>query len=123
MTVPITLHLPYPPPTNNLYFSFVTKDKRVIRIPTDRAKQFKAEVALMCRRLDVQPFIGEVKATLDVYRPRRVGDLDGTFKAVFDALKGFAFNDDKQIVEIYAKRHDDKERPRVEITIEAVGLL
>jgi crossover junction endodeoxyribonuclease RusA len=122
MSKPITLVLPYPPATNNLYFSFVTKDRKIIRVPTDRAKKFKADVARQCQQLDVKPFIGEVSVSLDVFRPRRVGDLDGTFKIVFDSLKGFAFNDDKQIVEILAKRHDDKDRPRVEIQISPLGL-
>jgi Holliday junction resolvase RusA-like endonuclease len=51
------------------------------------------------------------------YRPRRIGDLDGMFKAVIDGLKGFAFEDDKQIVEIHAHRLDDKWKPRVEVEI------
>lgn len=122
MSQPITLTLPYPPATNNLYFSFVTKARKIIRVPTDRAKEFKRQVERICLASRIQPFVGEVGVELRVYRPRRIGDLDGTFKVVFDSMKGFAFNDDKQIVRINAERFEDKDNPRVEVTITPVGL-
>lgn len=117
----IKLTLPFPPYTNNLYFSKMVKN-RVIRIPTSQATNFKKQVAKICRFECVQPFVGEVAVSINVYRPRRVGDLDGTFKALFDGLKGWAFEDDKQIVEIHAVRYEDKVNPRVEIEITALGL-
>lgn len=120
----ISLVLPYPPATNNLYLSFVhPKTKRIVRVKTTTAKKYHATVEQICRITRVRPFIGEVAVSLKVFRPRRVGDLDGTFKIIFDALKGFSWNDDKQITEIHAVRHEDKENPRVEITISPIGLI
>lgn len=50
-----------------------------------------------------------------VYRPQRRGDLDNTMKAILDSLSGLLYVDDKQVIEIHAKRFDDKKNPRVEI--------
>ncbi len=94
---------------------------RPVRVPSGDAKKYKKAVEKICTsRRDLRPFKGEIGVTLNVYRPRRVGDLDGTFKAVLDGLKGFAFEDDKQIVEIHAKRFDDKYKPRVEVEISEI---
>jgi crossover junction endodeoxyribonuclease RusA len=112
----INLTLPYPPPLNNLYRTLMLKGVPV-RVKTGRAKKFIKAVGKVCEVERVRPFAGEVKVDIHVYRPRRVGDLDGSFKAIFDALKGHAFEDDKQIVEIHAYRLDDKFNPRVEIEI------
>lgn len=116
----ISLTLPFPPYVNNMYITLMLKG-RPVRVPSGEAKKYKKAVEKICRsRDDLKPFKGEVGVTLEVYRPRRIGDLDGTFKAVFDGLKGFAFDDDKQIVQIHATRFEDKYRPRVEIEIKEI---
>jgi crossover junction endodeoxyribonuclease RusA len=117
----IKLTLPYPPPLNNLYRTLVLKGN-VIRVKTGRAKSFAKEVLKVCQVAGIKPYIGEVAVSLNVYRPRRIGDLDGVFKAIFDGLKGSAFLDDKQIVEIQARRFEDPKNPRVEIEIKSLGL-
>ena len=53
-------------------------------------------------------------------RPRRIGDLDNVLKSLLDSMKGIAFVDDGQIVELRLRRFDDKLRPRVEVTVERV---
>lgn len=113
MTIKLTL--PYPPTTNNL---FMTVGK--YRVPTKRAKDFKAEVQMICIASRVKPLSGEICVKVSVYRPRRSGDLDNTLKAIFDGLKGQAFHDDKQIIEIHALRFDDKENPRAEVEIQEI---
>lgn len=118
---PIKLTLPYPPTTNHLYIT-VMKNGRPIRVPSTESKRFKTEVGKICQIARVRPFIGEVVIELVVYRPRRVGDLDGTFKCLIDSLSGHAWADDKQIVELHAYRRDDKFKPRVEIEIKPIGL-
>jgi Holliday junction resolvase RusA-like endonuclease len=55
---------------------------------------------------------------LVVYRPRKAGDLSNRIKVLEDALNGIAWIDDKQIVEIHARREDDASNPRVEVRIE-----
>lgn len=67
------------------------------------------------RRTD--PLAGELKVTLDFYRPARRGDLDNRIKVTLDALQGIAFKNDSQIVEIHARRFDDKANPRMVVSL------
>lgn len=49
-------------------------------------------------------------------RPTKRGDLDNVVKTVADALNGFAYYDDSQIVQIYAERfYSDK--PRIDVIV------
>lgn len=54
---------------------------------------------------------GAIKMTVDVYKPkpkdvtsRNWGDLDNHVKAIMDALTGIAYEDDRQVVEITARK-------------------
>lgn len=54
----------------------------------------------------------------DEIRPITVKkDLDNICKAILDALNGIAYDDDRQVVVIYASKHYS-ENPRVEVTLE-----
>lgn len=108
------LTLPYPPSTNALYATV-----RGNRVKTKAARLYCEVCALTARRSGMQPIVGPVRVTLDVFRPRRCGDLDNTLKSILDSLKGIAWQDDAQVEEIHARRHEDKVRPRVELAIEA----
>lgn len=68
------------------------------------------------------PPSGPVDVTVHVFRPRKAGDLDNALKVLLDALSGIAYVDDDQVVSLHAFRHDDKERPRVEVEVEPVVL-
>lgn len=116
----MNLTLPFPPYVNNMYLTLMMKG-RPVRVPSGEAKKYKKAVAKRCGHL--RPFTGELRLELKVYRPRRIGDLDGTFKALIDSMKGFAFIDDKQITEIHAFRLDDKMNPRVEVEITEIGIV
>lgn len=108
------LVLPYPPSANAYWRSFVIAG-RVRVVVSNEAKKYKGEVARTlagCGRI-----AGPVALSVRFYRPRRIGDLDNLLKVLLDSLKGYAFEDDKQVVEISALRFDDKERPRVEVGI------
>ena len=59
---------------------------------------------------------GPVALNLTVFRPRKSGDLDNYLKIMLDALQGFLYDNDSQIVEIHAYRQDDKDNPRVVLT-------
>lgn len=52
---------------------------------------------------------------------RRTADLDNYQKLSLDALTGIVWEDDKQIDELLIRRDYDKERPRIELTIEPYG--
>lgn len=110
------LTLPYPPTANHL--------KRIVVIGhhgklvnTAEAKEYRARVQNRCIVNRVVPLEGPVAITMRAYRPRRVGDLDNNWKALLDALKGYAYRDDKQVVEQHGYLFDDKQDPRLEVEI------
>lgn len=113
------IKLPYPPTTNNLYAT-VRTPKGQRRIPSREAKAFKAHAAMLLTAARIPKLSGPVALTIDVYRPRRAGDLDGRLKALIDSMSGIAFEDDEQVVEIHARRFEDRDNPRVEVTIKPV---
>lgn len=110
--------LPYPPSLNNLY----STNRQGRRFLTQRGKDFKQEVRIIAfsagRRTKID---GDVKLTVDVYRPIRTGDLDNTLKVLQDSLEGILYHNDRQVVEIHARRFDDKNNPRAEVVIESAG--
>lgn len=91
-----------------------------LRVLSDEGREYKQTVADIAD--GTKPFIGDVWVTFRWYRPRRVGDLDGIFKIILDGLKGFAYQDDKQVARIYADRFEDALHPRVEVEITALDL-
>lgn len=121
----IDLTLPYPPSLNALYRTIV-KGKRAMPI---KSAEYRGYEQLIWNALE-QRFKGAgprilsphlVAVTANVYRPRAIGDLDNTFKALLDCLSGKVYEDDAQIVELHAYRHDSKERPRVELVVSPVS--
>lgn len=106
---------PYPP-TANLYW----RHARGRTFLSAAAKAFKTEVRKRLEAAFVTPQEGPLALHVHVYRPRRVGDLDNTLKVLGDALNGAAWHDDKQVVEIHAYRHDDKDNPRAEVEVLAI---
>lgn len=114
------LTLPYPP-SANAYWR-VWKGRILV---SAQARAYKARVGFQAAaakaRGGVSPYLtlaGPVVVSVALYRPQRRGDLDNTLKVLLDALKGIAFVDDSQVVEIHARRFDDKANPRVEVTVE-----
>lgn len=87
------------------------------------AREYKAAVFLRAIQARLKPIPAPTPCTLTIhwYRAQRSGDLDNRLKVIGDALIGTAYEDDKQIVELHAFRHDDKTNPRVEITIEGAA--
>ena len=71
-----------------------------------------------------EPIKGAIKMTADIYKPkpkdvtsRNWGDLDNHVKAIMDALTGIAYDDDRQVVEVTARKFFGN--PNVIITLEA----
>lgn len=104
--------LPYPPTTNHLYT--IARGRKIL---STKGRDYKAEVAKLCQIARIRPLEGNVSVSFTAYRPRKSGDLDNLQKSVFDSLKGYAWHDDKQIIEIHAYRDDDKLNPRVVVTV------
>ena len=109
------LTLPFPPSINKMY-----KVARKRLILSDEGRLYKRTVAAICKKLKVRPMKGHLKIYVDAYRPRKRGDLDNLFKCLFDSMNRLCYADDSQIVEIHARRFDDKARPRVEVEIKNV---
>jgi Holliday junction resolvase RusA-like endonuclease len=111
---PIRLVLPYPPGVNALYCNNAHG-----RHLSKKGRAFKAEVAALAAGAGLRPFKGDVVLTIAIYRPIKAADLDGRLKSAIDALTGFAYDDDSQIVRIVAERFEDRENPRAEVTVRA----
>lgn len=66
---------------------------------------------------------GFFRLDVDVYYENMRPDLDGCFKILLDCLQSCkAIKNDRQCVEIHARKLTDKERPRVEFEIEEVEI-
>ena len=103
------------PPSANRYWR-VTRHGIYV---SNEAREYKAKVRLVAGLAGIRPMLGPLILQLDVYRPRKSGDLSNRIKVLEDALNGVAYEDDSQIVEIHARRFDSKENPRVEVSIKA----
>ena len=112
----ITLVLPYPPTVNHMY-----RRARGHLALTPEALAFRHAVRMIAIMQAVTPITGPVAVFLDVYRPRRRGDLDNILKATLDAIQnGVAYRDDDQVEQITAVRYDDKRAPRIEVSVVAL---
>lgn len=109
----ISLVLPYPP-SSNVYW----RNWRGRMVVSGEARAYRNAVGLECRSKNVTPLDGTVRLVLHVYRPRKAGDLSNRIKVVEDALQGYAFNNDSQVVAIVATRATDKHNPRVEVHVD-----
>src|SRR4029077_9821051 len=85
-------------------------------------RQYKHDASLKALSQGMRPVSGPVAVSIRVFRPRKVGDADNVLKAALDSLKGVAYADDDQIVELHLYRDDDKDRPRIEVEVTAQSL-
>lgn len=105
--------LPYPPSANRYW----RQTSRGVYVSIE-AKAYKSEAGWIALSSGCsEPLVGEVALSLDVYRPRRSGDLSNRIKVLEDSLNGIAYEDDEQVAEIHARRFYDKLNPRVEVII------
>lgn len=105
--------LPYPPSVNNLYAT--VRGRRVL---SRAGRNYHETASLAAMRAGAIYIDGPVTVTVDVYRPRKAGDLDNTLKVVLDSLTGTCWHDDRQVEEIHARRFDDKHNPRVVVDVQ-----
>lgn len=109
--------IPYPPSVNHYW---IHARGRVIL--SAKARDYKNLVAGACSGYGIKiikkPSL--VSLSLQVFRPRKSGDLDNTLKAIMDSLQGIAYENDSQVVEIFAARFDNKVNPRVVFLINEI---
>lgn len=108
-----TLVLPYPPGTNRLW-----RNVRGKTLLSAEARAFKTKAGLLARAAGMRPRAGPVLVRVDLFRPRRIGDIDNPLKIILDSLEGHAYENDKQVVGLYVTRHDDSGNPRVQVVVE-----
>jgi crossover junction endodeoxyribonuclease RusA len=107
--------LPYPPSTNRLWAVY-----RGYARKTAEAREYASTCGTLLLQAGIQPLTGPVSVTLIVERPRRAGDLDNRLKAVLDALNGYAYADDEQIVALSAYRVDGRQPGKVTVILDEV---
>jgi crossover junction endodeoxyribonuclease RusA len=114
----LKLTLPEPPSANRWWRKF--RNRMVL---SAEARAYKTLVwgYVMEHRGRPAGECGSVAVSIDWYRGRKAGDLDKRIGVLLDALQGLAYDNDSQVVELTARRFDDKQNPRVEVTIREVA--
>jgi crossover junction endodeoxyribonuclease RusA len=112
--VDVKLTLPYPPSANKY-----RRNSLGATVASAEARYYKNEVACLAKRAGIEQPNGPVVLFVNIYRPMRSGDLDNRLKLLIDALEGVAFSDDEQVIEIHARRFDDKKNPRAKLEVRA----
>ena len=120
----MTITLPLPPSTNNLYAT--VRGRRVL---SAKATQYKRDVGMIIlqsshrlrlherRYSDQDPF----RLTAHIYfKTPRKRDLDGAIKILQDAIFEALGRDDRCVDELHIYRCIDKEQPRAVVSVEAI---
>lgn len=87
------------------------------RILSKKGREYKKTVAALIGGKVKTVLTGEVRVKIDIFRPRKAGDIDSALKSALDSLTGLIYKDDRQITELFAYRFDDRNNARVEIEI------
>lgn len=114
MSAVTRLVLPLPPSANTYW---VPARGRGL-VPSKTALAYKRQIATICA--NVRPLIGNVTLSGIVFRGRAVGDLGNFLKVLEDALNGYAWLDDRQVVayqRFELSPFTDPSRPRVELEL------
>lgn len=102
------------PPSANVYWRVSNGIVHVSKV----ARDYKITAGWLAKAAGVHtPLAGDVAVTVTVYRPERRGDLDNRLKVLLDSLKGIAFEDDDQVVEIHAYRRDTPKDGRISVEV------
>lgn len=132
-----TVTLPWPVSANRYWRSFVPQGhRRAIVTLSDEAKAYKAQVGWMARAAGLRIITGRVQVDCRLYparpmdaekRMRKHGDawdddvrsidLDNALKVTIDALKGIAYEDDKQVWRINAERMEPTGEARMVVSV------
>lgn len=116
------LTLPEPPSSNRWWRQTVIpaakgRPARAMTYLSEEAREYKADAAVLVR---TTPIDGPVRVSLDWFRGRAAGDLDKRIGVILDALQGRFYHNDAQIVELRARRFDDKGKARIVVRVDPV---
>lgn len=117
--------VPYPPTTNLIWR--VYNGHMTLSSAARAYKEKVAQEALIAGDDYVGTFApcfqdhDLLKVTLNLYRPRKQGDIDNASKLILDGMQKVTYSNDSQIIELHILRHDDKDNPRVEVEVVGVA--
>ena len=104
------------PSKANSYFIGVI-DKHYTLIKSKVVKEYEQKFILQCSMRDSM-ITSFFSIDVDFYYKTNRKDLDGSFKAFFDCLQlCHVIKNDRQCIEIHARKLIDKANPRIEFTI------
>lgn len=116
MTHAIRLTLPMPPSGNTRNTGTGRNTRH-----SEKYKAFLGEVTVACCNAHVEFIEGPIRSDVTIfYHPAHEPDADNILKTTHDALQGWAYADDKRIVEGAYRKRPDKHNPRVEVELTAV---
>jgi crossover junction endodeoxyribonuclease RusA len=99
----IELKLPFPP-SANAYWRYV--QGRVL--VSARAKAYKRAIGYLCLTQNIQALDGKLQACVRFYPPdRRRRDGHNLSKVLFDALEGYLYQNDSQLIDVRLILMDD----------------
>lgn len=104
-------------PSKSNSYKIITIGGHASLAKTKQMKEWEEKFYLQCGLRDRQ-IAGFFKLRIDVYFDSNRKDLDNSLKATLDCLQSCkAITNDRNCVEITARKLIDKERPRIEFEI------
>ena len=92
------------PISANVYWRHTVVAGRVSVYVSQEAKSYKETVGWRCLEARIALYHGPVRLRVEAYICDKRRDLDSVTKVLFDALQGYVYDDDNQIVEYHAVR-------------------
>lgn len=91
-------------------------------VKSNEMKKYERSFIKQCTLYKARNISAPFRFIVDVYYPDHTHDLDNSLKGVLDCLQYVgAITNDNLCIEIQARRHYDKYRPRIEFSIEEVN--
>lgn len=94
------------PPSANRYWRTAVRGKRAITYISDEAKQFKKDMFYMAKAAKIVKTDKPVSVSITWHRKteKSAGDIDNRIKVVLDSLNGIAWDDDKQVHQLFIEK-------------------
>lgn len=115
-----TIYGTIPSKSNSYTIGRVNGQPKIVK--SNLMKSYERSFTQQCVKYRGRSISTPFRLVVDVYYPDYVHDLDNSLKGLLDCLQYVgAITDDNLCVEIQARRHYDKFRPRVEFQIEEIN--
>jgi len=106
-----------PPSLNRMYRPNYGGKRGVTR--TDECKEWEEELQWLWKasHQEMIPKTHDVRVAMTIYYGSHEPDIDAFFKATFDCLQGYAFENDRQIKSLEVIKAKDVGDPKLVITV------